>query len=142
MTVFATIAFAAFLLEYDYLVALNKGSEYFTHYFGTFNGGVAHFHCAVGFSEENAVKFKLVSFFGGIAEIMNIQELVGFGLELLSLNFYNCVHLMLRLIKLTRRAEAPKCGSSLSFKPGAEKMPTKLRIFNILRNSVGKFFVG
>lgn len=97
MTVFATIAFAAFFLENDNLVTLHEGGEHFTHYFGTFHCGSTHFHSAVGFSEEHAVKFHLVSFFGGIAEIMNIQELVGFGLELLSLNFYNCVHLMIRL---------------------------------------------
>ncbi len=93
MTVFDTIAFAAFLLENNHFFALYQGNEYFTHYFRAFHCGCAYLDGTIGICEEHAVKFELVSFFNGIAEIMNIQILVGFGLELLSLNFYNCVHL-------------------------------------------------
>lgn len=92
MTVFTAIPFATFLLENDDFVALYKGNEYFTHYFCAFYCGSAHLNGAIGVSEENAVKFYFVSFFGVFAEIMNIQELVGLCLELLSLDFYNCVH--------------------------------------------------
>lgn len=92
MTVFTTIAFAAFLLENDYLVTLYKRSEHFTNHFGAFDSRSAYLNVTISVSEENAIKFYLVSFFHGFAEIMNIQELVGFSLELLSLNFYNCVH--------------------------------------------------
>ena len=94
MTVFTTIAFAAFLLKHDYLVTFYERSKNFAYYFCTFYGRSAHLYSAVGFREKNAVEFNLVTFLGLFAEIMNIQELLGLCLELLSLNFYNCVHLL------------------------------------------------
>lgn len=94
MAVFATIAFAAFLLENDHFVALNEGSQDLTYNFCAFNCGSANLYCIVGLSEENAVEFNLVAFFGSIAEIVYIQELFRLCLELLSLNFYDSVHLL------------------------------------------------
>lgn len=93
MTVFAAIAFAAFFLEDNHFVAFYERSENFANHFGTFYGGGADFHLSVGISEENTVEFYGFSFFNGFAEIMNIQELVLFSFELLSLDFYDCVHL-------------------------------------------------
>lgn len=105
MTVFATIAFATFLLEHDYLVAFYKRGKYFTHYFCAFYGGGANLNVTISVSEENAVEFNLVTFFNGFAEIMNIQELFGLSLELLSLDFYDCVHLFeLYVVRLLRKA--------------------------------------
>ena len=93
VTVFATIAFAAFFLENDNLVTFHEGSFHFANNFSTINGGLADFHGTVGVDEEHAVKFHGSALFGFFAEIVNIQELSGFSLELLSLNFYNSVHL-------------------------------------------------
>ena len=75
MSVFTTIAFAAFLLENDHLVTLYKGSEHFTHYFCAFYGGGAYLNVTIGISEENAVKFNLVTFFNGFAEIKKVTRL-------------------------------------------------------------------
>ena len=94
MAVFAAIAFAAFLLENDDFVTFYEGHEHLANYFCAFESGGANFHRVVGLSEENAVEFNLVTFFNGISEIVNIQELVRFSLELLSLNFNDCVHLV------------------------------------------------
>lgn len=94
MTVFAAIAFATFLLENDDFFTFYEGSGYLANNFSSFNGGSADFDITVGVCEENAVKFNRIAFFDGIAEIVYIQELAGFGLELLSLDFYDSVHLI------------------------------------------------
>ena len=121
-----TIAFAAFLLENDHLVTLYKGSEYFTHYFCAFYGGGAYLNVTIGISEENAVKLNLVTFFNGFAEIMNIQELLGFCLELLSLDFYNCVHCLNNtLLGYSCRRSAIHWPALLQ--ACSEKLPTKLQ---------------
>ena len=93
MAVFAAIAFAALLLEDDYLIALHEGNGYFAYYLYSFNGRSTDLNVTVGVYEENAVKLYGLTLFLVIAEIVNIQELAGLSLELLSLNFYNCVHL-------------------------------------------------
>ena len=94
MAVFAAIAFATFFLENDHFVTFFEVLEYLANYFGAFDYGSTYFNCfVIGLSEENTVEFNGVTFFGSFAEIVNIQELAGFSLELLSLNFYDCVHL-------------------------------------------------
>ncbi len=93
MAVLATIAFATLLLEDDYLVSLYKRLENLANHLGTLYGGGTYFYCVVGFSEEHTVKFYCVTFFVSIAEIVNIQELLRLCLELLSLDFYDSVHL-------------------------------------------------
>ncbi len=92
MTVFTTVALAALLLEDDHFLALDEVFENLTYYFGTIDGGSTHLHSTIGFSEEHAVKFHSAAFLSSFAEIVNIQELVGLSLELLSLNFYDCIH--------------------------------------------------
>ncbi len=94
MAVLATIAFATFFLEDDYLLALYKRLENLANHLGTLYGGGTYFYCVVGFSEEHTVKFYCVTFFVSIAEIVNIQELLRLCLELLSLDFYDSVHLL------------------------------------------------
>ncbi len=92
MAVFATVTFATFFLENDHFVSLYERSEHFTYNFCAVYCRGAYLNVTFGFSEENTVEFNFVSFFNGFAQIMNIQELLGFCLELLSLNFYDCVH--------------------------------------------------
>ena len=105
MTVFATIALAAFLLENDYLVALEESSldGFATAIVGlvgsnlandlcAFNGGSANLDSAIGVNEQNAVKLYGLTCLNFVAEIMNIQEAALFCLELLTLNFYDNVH--------------------------------------------------
>ena len=92
MTVFATIAFAAFLLENDNLITLNEVFGYFTNYFGSFYGRSAYLNGTVGIYEKHAVKLYGLAVLGFFAEIVNIQEAVLFCLELLALDFYDNVH--------------------------------------------------
>lgn len=92
MAVLAAIALATFLLEDDYFVALDECLGYFTYYFGSFDGRSAYLNGTVGVYEEDTLKLYGLALFLLVAEIMYIQELALFGLELLSLDFYNCVH--------------------------------------------------
>ena len=102
MTVFTTIAFAAFLLENDYFVAFEESglltfylvSCYLADYFCAFDCGCAYLYGSVGVDEEHAVEFNLVACLDSVAEIVNIQEAVLFCLELLALDFYDYVHLI------------------------------------------------
>ena len=92
MSVFTAIAFATFFLENDHFLTLHEGNENFAVYFGTFNGRCTNSYVAVGFEKKYFVERDSVSLFYFIAEVVNIQILAFFGLELLSLDFYNCVH--------------------------------------------------
>lgn len=105
MTVFATIAFAAFLLENNHLVAFEESgfncfatavvsfvSCNFANNLCAFNGGGANLYGAVIVDEKNAVELYGLAGLYLIAEIVNIQEAVLFCLELLALNFYDNVH--------------------------------------------------
>ncbi len=92
MAVFAAIAFATLFLEYDHLVALYEGFGYFANNFCAFNGGSADKHFAVFVGEEHAVELNGVTSLGLFAEVVNIQELTFFSFELLSLDFYDNVH--------------------------------------------------
>jgi len=74
MTVFATIAFAAFLLEYDHFLALYEGSKNFTFHFCTFNGRRTDFYIAVGIKEENLVESDCVALFCFLAEVVNLHS--------------------------------------------------------------------
>ena len=95
MAVFTAIAFATFLLENDYFVTFHQGYGYFAYHLCTFYGRCSNCYVTVGVYEQYTVELNCVAFFFLVAEIVNIQELAGFCLELLSLNFYNCVHLLI-----------------------------------------------
>ena len=72
MTVQTAIAFATFLLEDDHVFTFHEGSLYLANNLCTFDGRCANLNGTVGIYE---------------------QLLALLGTELLSLNFYNCVHL-------------------------------------------------
>ena len=92
MAVLTTVTFATFFLENDHFLTLYEGNEYFSVNFSTFNGRSSDLYVAVGIEKENFVECNGFAFFHLIAEMMNIQILALFGFELLSFNFYNCVH--------------------------------------------------
>ena len=95
MAVFATIAFATFFLENDDLFTFYEGGGNLAYYFCSFNYWSTDFHGTVGVSEEYAVEFDCVTFFYLLSEVVNIQKLACFGFELLSLDFYDNVHLLI-----------------------------------------------
>ena len=111
MAVETTIAFATFFLENEYFVTFYEGFLDLANYFCSFDGRSADFNGTVGISEENTVKLYCVAFFYLLAEIMNIQEFVFFSFKLLSLNFYDNVHLMLYVLKVNplRRRDLKGC---------------------------------
>ena len=95
MTVQAAIAFAAFLLEDDHFFTFNEGKENFGLHLSTFNGRNSDFNVAVGIEKKHFVEDHFLAFLYFVAEMMNIQELALFGLELLSFDFNDSVHCFL-----------------------------------------------
>ena len=93
VSVFATIVVTTLFLEHDHFVTFHEGTFYLANYFGTLYGGCAYLHGTVGVYEQDAVERYLFALFFLVAEIVYIQELAGLSLELLSLDFYNCLHL-------------------------------------------------
>lgn len=94
MAIQATIAFATLLLEDDHVFTFHEGSLNLANNLCTFDGRCANLYGTVGIYEQNAVKLHRVAFLALVAEIVDIQLLALLGTELLSLNFYNCVHLL------------------------------------------------
>ena len=97
MAVFAAVAFATLLLEDNHFVALYKGGGYFTYHFGAFDGGCAYLYGAVYVGQEHAVKLYGLTLLNLFAQVVYIQETVFLGLELLSLDFYDNVHVIREL---------------------------------------------
>ena len=93
MTVFTAIAFATLLLEDDDVFTFHEGSLYLANNLCTFDGRCANLNGTVGIHEQDTVELYRVTFLALVAEIVDIQLLAGLDTELLSLNFYNCVHL-------------------------------------------------
>ena len=93
MSVLTAVVIAAFLLEYHNLVAFHEGTFNLANYFCPFYGGRADLNGTVGVYEKNTVELYGLTLFCLVAEEVNIQELAGLSLELLSLDFYDCVHL-------------------------------------------------
>ncbi len=119
MAVFAAIAFAASFLENDHFFTFHEGTFNLANYFCTFYGGCANLHCAVSVYQENTVKLNGFTLFLVVAEVVDIQELAGFGLELLSLNFYDNVHLLIFTV-VTPAGEDPIGGSCFFYARGGK----------------------
>ncbi len=92
MAVFTTIAFATFLLENDYFVAFYQRGSNFAYHLCAFYCGGTYFYGTVYIGKKNAVEFDAVAFFYIFTKVVNIQEPIFFGLELLTLDFYDYVH--------------------------------------------------
>ena len=95
MAVETAITFAAFFLENDNFFTFHEGTFHLANNFCSFHGGSSDFHGTIGIDEEDAVEFDCVAFVNFFAEIVDIQILAGFGFELLSLDFYDYVHLLI-----------------------------------------------
>ncbi len=95
MAVETAIALAAFLLEDDHVFTFHEGSLYLANNLCAFDGRRANLNGTVGIHEQDTVKLYRVTFLALVAEIVDIQLLALLGTELLSLNFYNCVHLLI-----------------------------------------------
>lgn len=117
MAVLAAIAFATLLLEDDNFFTFHEGTFYLANYFCPFYGRSADLNGTVLVNEEHAVKLDRLAFLDILAQEVNIQELVLFCLELLSLNLYDYVHLLMIILQVN-----PSGGASATrfHMPGAE----------------------
>ena len=91
MTVLLAIVLAALHLEDNHLVALHERVHNFYYYFCTLNGRCADSHCSVLVNEQHLVEFNSLAGLG-VLHVVNEEFLALFDLELLTVNFYNCVH--------------------------------------------------
>lgn len=105
MAVFTTIAFATLFLENDHFITFYEGTFYLANYFCSFNNGSTYFYFTVNIGKKNTVENDFLLFFNVVAEEVNIQELTFFSFELLSLNFYDYVHLLDVIFRLYRRVK-------------------------------------
>ena len=91
VSVLLAIVLAALHLEDDDLVALHEWFHYFYYNFCTLYGGCANLDSAVSIYEQHFVKFNSLACLY-ILDVMYEELLALLGLELLTLDFYNCVH--------------------------------------------------
>lgn len=92
VAVFTAIAFATLLFEDDYFFTFYEVLEYLASHVCTFYGRRTDFNVAVGIDEKHFVEYDLVTLLGFFAEVVDVQIFAFFGLELLSFDFYDCVH--------------------------------------------------
>lgn len=98
MTFEAAVTFAAFLLEDDNFVAFDRSFSNFANYFCAFNEGSAYFYCAVIVGEKNAVELYGVAGLYIFSKEVNVEKAVFLCLELLALDVYDYVHLIVTFI--------------------------------------------
>lgn len=91
MAVLLAIVLAAFHLENDDFFALDKRVHNFNYYFRATYSRCAHCDSAFLVYEKNLVKFNSLAFLY-IFEAVDEELLALFDLELLTVNFYDCVH--------------------------------------------------
>ena len=94
MAVAFTAILAALHLEDDDLVTLYQWFHHFTHYLSAFYCGRTYCHCSVVVDEKHFLELNRLAFFH-IFHVVNEEFLSLFGLELLTHDFYNCVHFLL-----------------------------------------------
>lgn len=95
VSVLLLVALAATLLEDDDLVALEEGDEDFGLNLGTGDGGSTDGYLTVVVEEENFVEFDAIALFVSlvvVGEVMDEDFAVLLDFELLTSNFYDCVH--------------------------------------------------
>ncbi len=107
MTVQFLVTLATFLVENQNFVATNGVVEHFYHYFGTLYYRSTDGDITVIVDKENLIKFERCTDFC-LCYSMDEQPPSGLGLELLSLHFYDCVHVFAIVYWFTGQA---RCGS-------------------------------
>lgn len=94
VTVLLPVVLATLHLEDDYLVAFYERSYYLSYYLGTLNSRCTYCDCSVVVNQQNLVKLNSLAFFR-ILDVVNEELLALLSLELLTVNFYNCVHFII-----------------------------------------------
>ena len=91
ITVQLAVTFAALLVEYEHFVTLDEFLYYFANYLCAFHGGSTDGHCAVVVYQQHFLKFNSLAFLC-LGQVVDEEALACFGLELLTVNLYDCVH--------------------------------------------------
>ena len=103
MTVTFAISFSSLFLEDNHFIAFYV-RQYLTDHFGTFHYRSTNFYLSVVVDQQHFVKLDGSSLL--CRQTVNKQLFAGFDLELLSLNFYNNVHLLYNYTGYLRKVEA------------------------------------
>lgn len=85
------VVLATLHLENDNLITFYEGIGYLCHYFSALYSRCAYGHCSVFVYEQHFVKLNRLALFC-ITHVINEELLALLCLELLTVNFYNCVH--------------------------------------------------
>ena len=93
MTVQLLVTFSSLLVEYQHFLAFYEVRNYFAYHFCTFYGRRTYFYSTVVVYQQNFVKFNSCAVFC-ILNVLNKQLFAFFSFELLTVNFYNYVHLL------------------------------------------------
>ena len=99
MTVQFSITFSSLFVEYKYFVAFYQRRYYFTNYLGTFYSRSTYSDVAVFVYQKNLVKLYCCTVFC-ILDVVYKQLFASFCFELLTVDFYNCVHFLYIMYKL------------------------------------------
>ena len=91
MTVQLTVTFSSLLVEYENLLALNELALYLSYYLSTLYNGSTYGDSTIFLYQEYLLEFNRCTILN-VLNVVNKQLLTSLGLELLSVNFYNCVH--------------------------------------------------
>ncbi len=91
MTVQLAIAFSSLLVEDKYLLALYELALYLSYYLSALYNGSTYGDSTVFLYQEYLLEFNRCTILN-VLNVVNKQFLASLGLELLSVNFYNCVH--------------------------------------------------
>lgn len=90
-------------LENDDLVTLYEWVHYFYYYLCTFNLGCADGYCSLVVYEQHLVEFNSLAGLY-ILDVVHEELLALLSLELLTVNFYDCVHFLLNINGFFRKA--------------------------------------
>ena len=91
ITVQLAVTLAALLVEHEDLVTLYEFFHYLANYLCAVHGGSTDGYCAVVVNQQHFLKFNSLAFLC-LLQMVHEEALACFGLELLTVNLYDCVH--------------------------------------------------
>ena len=99
VTVQLTITFSSFLVENKNFIAFYQSGNNFANHFCSFYCGSAYGDVTVFVYQKNLVKLYCCTVFC-ILDVVYKQLFASFCFELLTVDFYNCVHFLYIMYKL------------------------------------------
>ena len=125
MTVQLAVALTTLLVENKNLVALNQGRNYFAYNLSTLYSRSTYGDGTFVVYQQHSLKLNSLTSLG-ISHVVHEELLTSFGLELLTVNLYDCVHFIIciltgisgrrvALCNLLYSLLGPKSGAKLRF---------------------------